>query len=133
MSRPLQILVIDDDLNVLNTVTAILTGRGYKVATASNGKRGLAMFRATPPSVVLVDLLMPEMDGIETIREIRASEGATRIIAMSGGGSALGDKDLLYMMLPLGADLTLAKPFDADTLVTTLEHALSLPDWRLRR
>ncbi len=116
---------MDDDRDILIAITAILADNGYLTETASDGRQGLQMFSADPPDLVLIDILMPEMEGIETIREIRASNDNAKIVAMSGGGG-IRSEDLLRMASSLGADMTLAKPFTAEELLDTLKMALEL-------
>lgn len=96
---------------------------GHEVMEAENGARGVALLRASTPHVVLLDLLMPEQDGIETIQQLRAEFPDTPVVAMSGGGSAkegglLADADLF------GADATLSKPFSRGELLATMERVL---------
>jgi CheY-like chemotaxis protein len=115
-----KILVIDDDSAMRRLVTRILSGENHEVIEAANGKQGLDQFAAHHPDVVVTDLLMPEQEGIETIRELRRIAPSLRIVAMSGGGT---DNDLMFlgMAKALGADAVLAKPFRAEELLRAVQ------------
>ncbi len=115
----MKILVIDDDHLVRYAVSKILLSYGYEVATASDGKSGMAVLRAEQPDAVITDIIMPEQEGIDTIIQIRRERPATKIIAMSGGGR-IRNFDFLEMARALGADDVIAKPFEADALLSCL-------------
>jgi CheY-like chemotaxis protein len=112
MSR---IVVVDDDLKVLRAVAAYLRGLGHDVRTAANGLEATAALSETPADLVVTDINMPGMDGIEIITSLRDAASATPIIAMSGGGLFDGAM-LLDSAEALGADRTLEKPFDLEDL-----------------
>jgi DNA-binding response OmpR family regulator len=118
------ILIIDDDPYARGTLQMILEEEGYAVLCAEDGERGLAAFHVSAPDLVVTDLIMPNKEGLETIREIRRSGATTPIIAVSGGGR-LKAADLLVLADHLGADAVLAKPFDADDLVTKVRDQLT--------
>src|ERR1700744_3477709 len=80
-----EILIIDDDAGMRRTMGRILESAGYDVVEAENGRVGLEKFLARHPRLVVTDLLMPAKDGLETIRDIRKSGLATKILATSGG------------------------------------------------
>jgi DNA-binding response OmpR family regulator len=115
-----RILVIDDDSNMRCLVARILARASHEVIEAANGKKGMEQFATYRPEVVVTDLLMPEQEGIETIRELRRIAPSLRIVAMSGGGT---DNDLIFlgMAKALGADAVLAKPFRADELIRAVQ------------
>jgi DNA-binding response OmpR family regulator len=118
------ILVIDDDDLMRSLVRRILEKEGHSVASAADGDRGLATFRAVKPDLVITDIVMPEKEGIWTIRQIRQDDTAARILAMSGGGSVIKD-DVLDIARLLGADDTIAKPFSARELVEKVRTVLA--------
>ncbi len=118
-----KILVIDDDPLVRSTVARVLRHRGYEAVLAEDGHKGLKLFQSEAPDVVVTDIIMPDREGIETIREMRAVRPDVKIIAISGGGR-LGNLDLLAMAKKLGADEIVAKPFDAAELVAPLTRCL---------
>jgi CheY-like chemotaxis protein len=111
-----KILVIDDNAQMRRTVRHVLAGGNHEVIEAADGNQGLDQFALHRPEIVITDLLMPEKEGIETIRELRRMAPALRIIAMSGGGTD-NDSIFLGMAKALGADAVLAKPFRADDLL----------------
>jgi len=119
------VLVIDDDPRVRETLEIMLDTYGFQVVMASNGRQGIAAFRDAAPDVVITDILMPEQDGIETIRAIRSEFPDAKIIAMSGRGDFAGP-DYLTIACKLGADRSILKPFDGEELENTLRSVLSM-------
>lgn len=103
-------------------VREMLAPHGLVVIEAADGESGIASFVRQRPSIVLMDLLMPGKEGIETIREIRATGLSVYIIAMSGGGAA-HNFDFLDAARKLGADDSLAKPFRLVDLTAKIEAA----------
>jgi CheY-like chemotaxis protein len=89
-----KVLVIDDDSLVRDTTVRILEREGYQVVVASDGVRGLRVFRTEQPDLVITDIIMPEKEGIETIGEIRGDRPDAKIIAISVGGR-IGNVDVL--------------------------------------
>jgi DNA-binding response OmpR family regulator len=118
------ILVIDDDDIVRAVVQRVLEKEGHSVASAADGERGVAAYRALKPELVITDIIMPEKEGIWTIREIRRDDAAARILAMSGGGSVIKN-DVLNLARQLGADETIAKPFSVQELVEKVRTILA--------
>lgn len=108
-----RILLIDDDELVLATIRRALERDGQEVVPAGGGREGLAVFDGETFDLVITDLVMPDGEGIETIRAIRARNADTPIIAISGGGLGRGlDPDtFLRMAAKLGANKVLRKPF----------------------
>jgi CheY-like chemotaxis protein len=122
-----RVLVIDDEYLVRTAIEAILQARGYEVVSAHNGGDGLAQLRQRQFDVVVTDLTMPEMTGIETIRAIRAQPAPPWIVAMSGGGRNQRH-DLLAMAREIGADRSLNKPFTPAELLQAIDQATAPPD-----
>ena len=118
------ILLIEDDPDVLHAIEILLSNLGYKVETARNGREGLKKFRANAPDLVLTDIIMPEVEGIETIIAMRQLRPDAKIVAMSGGGP-MNRESLLDMTVKLGATRSLAKPFDYDELVQVIARSLA--------
>ena len=118
----LTVLVIDDDEAVRSSLEMLLEAYGYEVVLARDGRQGLLAFRANTPEVVLVDLMMPVQDGIETIVQIRREWPDAFIVAMSGG-ARIGNWDGLAVARELGADHAIEKPFEADELLAILREA----------
>lgn len=120
----LRILVIEDDEFVRDAVRRMCEWLGHRVAEAPEGRAALRMEDADPADVILTDIYMPGMEGVETIREIRRRRPEAKVIAMSGGGGGLGPSDSLRMAQILGAQRTLLKPFDREELRVALEKVL---------
>jgi DNA-binding response OmpR family regulator len=118
-----KILVIDDDMMVRETIIEILESAGYDVLSAEDGKRGLALFLRERPDLVITDIIMPEMEGLQTITEIRRSGSAVKVIAISGG-CRLFNRDFLAIARLLGASDVIAKPFDAGDLLSRVGDCL---------
>jgi CheY-like chemotaxis protein len=124
-ARPL-VLVIDDDELVRLVLQTVLEEEGYEVAVATDGQQGLAALAARAPDLVITDIVMPEMNGLDLIREARAQGAATPIIAISGG-ARIDNQDVLERALVLGACAALAKPLDPDEMIALVRAALPAP------
>jgi DNA-binding response OmpR family regulator len=118
-----KILVIEDNLIVRNTVMRILQSAGYRVVTAGDGLEGFDIFRKERPDLVVTDIIMPQQEGIATIRQILAERPGTKIIAISGGGR-IGNTDFLQIARKMGAADVLQKPFDPDDLLGRINNCL---------
>ena len=115
-----QILVIDDDKMLQGVLKEILHFLGHEVRQAFDGREGVRLCREKPPDVVLTDIMMPEQDGLQTIRELRRICPEVKIIAMSGGSHILPDFDALAFASRFGARHILQKPFAHDQLRAAL-------------
>jgi DNA-binding response OmpR family regulator len=123
-----RILVIDDDACVSTAIQAILARRQCKTIVASRAHAGIHAFQTFGFDVVMVDLFMPGMNGLETIKRIR-SKSAVPIIAMSGfslRNSLDPDQDFLGMASLCGATISLRKPFSPSQLIAAINRGLSL-------
>ena len=119
-----KILVIDDNIAVRTTIVQMLEAEGYEVVSAEDGRRGLAVFRSAKPDLVVTDIIMPEKEGIETIRDIRDLSPKAKIIAISGGGR-IGNTDFLTIARALGASEVIAKPLDPDDFLSIVSRCLA--------
>lgn len=117
------ILVADDEEGVLRTVVVVLQRAGYKVTAVTDGSIAVRTLRSETFDLLITDILMTEMEGIETIMTVRQMRPELKIIAMSGGGR-LGPTDYLQMASKLGVYATLTKPFTHDSLVQTVQACL---------
>ncbi len=117
------ILLVDDDALVRTSLAFALEDAGHRVIQAGNGDEGLAALRNAAFDVVVLDILMPEREGIETIREIRKTWASLPVLAISGGDKT-GWSDFLRMASALGANDTLAKPFTAIEFVERVGRLL---------
>ncbi|NQT73149.1 MAG: response regulator transcription factor [Chloroflexi bacterium] len=116
MIRQFRILAVDDEKRILTFLKSKLKASGYDVLTASNGKEALELAHTQEPDLIALDIVMPKMDGIETLKELR-SFSSVPVIMLSAKGS---DTDKIKG-LSLGADDYLAKPFNPDELVARIE------------
>ena len=119
--RAATILVVDDMAGIRGLVRKVLAGAGYNVMEAVDGKDALRQIRSTDVDLVLTDLVMPEMEGLEMIRNIRTEWPALKIIAMSGAF----DGQFLQTAGLLGAHATLAKPIRPDALLNAVRRVLA--------
>jgi CheY-like chemotaxis protein len=118
------ILVVDDNDQLRATIGRALKGAGHDVVLAANGKSAVALLPTVPYDLVLTDIVMPDMEGLELIRAVRKANPAARIIAMSGGGRGAAE-DYLTLAKNFGAAATLEKPFNLEVLVRTIEDVLA--------
>ncbi len=118
-----KILVVDDDAALRNLLVRMLKRAGYEVEEAADGRQAVRAYRASPADLVLTDMFMPEMDGMEAIMMLRREFPDVRIVVMSGG-AYIGTPDILEMAEQLGAARTLAKPVASADLLRTVEAVL---------
>ncbi len=111
-----RILVVDDEERIVNFLTSKLKASGYEVLTASDGVKGLEQAQAQEPDLIVLDLLMPKMNGLEMLKELRSFSAVPVIILTAKGEDADRIKGL-----QLGADDYLPKPFNPDELVARIE------------
>ena len=114
--RQFRILVVDDEVRILNFLSSKLKASGYEVLTASNGLEGMEQAQAQEPDLIVLDLLMPKMDGLEMLKQLRSFSAVPVIILTAKGADADRIKGLR-----LGADDYLPKPFNPDELVARIE------------
>ncbi len=115
------VLVVDDDPGVRDVIRSMLESSGYSVLLAANGKEALRLLRTLRADLILTDLVMPEQEGIETIKTLRREYPEIKVIAMSG---AFGG-DYLRIAAYLGAHATLAKPIQMDRLLRLVSETLA--------
>jgi CheY-like chemotaxis protein len=118
------ILVIDDNIGVLATLIYLLEEQGYNVLSAENGRAGVRIYRSQHPDLVIADIIMPEQEGITTIREIKRVCPEAKIIAISGG-ARLGNADPLETACRVGANTALPKPLDPDDFLAIVSNLLA--------
>ncbi|MBA7486252.1 Transcriptional regulatory protein KdpE [subsurface metagenome] len=111
-----RILAVDDDQRILNFLRSKLKASGYEVFTANNGIEGLEQAQAQEPDLIVLDLLMPKMDGLEMLKVLRSFSAVPVIILTAKGANSDRIKGL-----QLGADDYLPKPFNPDELVARIE------------
>ena len=117
------ILVIDDDESIRAVFRRFLSGQGYRVVCAENGKEGLRLLALNPPDLVITDIMMPEADGLEVVMAIRQKDKKLPVIAISGGMRA-APMDFLPLMKKFGADTVLYKPVEMEDLLEVVRNEL---------
>ncbi len=127
------ILVIDDEPEVGNALRRVLERAGFDVTTTTTGAEGIAILEREPADLVITDIMMAKVHGIDVIRAIRAQNNPVRIIAISGGGNfgplgyqpeAITTSAYLQAATKAGADAILTKPFDKDDLLSIVRQLL---------
>jgi len=115
------ILVIDDEEMMRVLLRSTLKGAGYEVVEAANGRQGLELYRRSPTDLVITDILMPEMNGLDMILELTRYFLDAKVIAISGEG---GEKNVLDVAKLLGARRTFHKPFSMLELLDAVRYEL---------
>ena len=118
-----KILIADDDENISELIRLYVTKEGFTAITANNGVKALELFRSESPSIIILDIMMPEMDGWQVCREIRKTSNVP-IIMLTAKGETF-DK---VLGLELGADDYMVKPFETKELVARIKAVLRRTD-----
>ncbi|NWH05143.1 response regulator [Desulfobacter latus] len=113
------ILIIDDEASILKMFEKFFRLNSYDVITADNGADGIALFHKHHPDVVITDVVMPDKEGLETIRELKSIDSDANIIAVTGGPSMYLKNARLF-----GAKETFQKPVDKKELLSTIKNML---------
>lgn len=120
--EPLKILVVDDEAAIRNLLDDLLGDEGYEVCTASNGRAALELVQRERPDLILMDVMMPELDGQETLRRLRAVPelAIVPVILMSAAASITPDSadDIAFI----------SKPFNLDHVLAVITHMLFKKD-----
>ena len=114
------VLIVDDEVSILNSLSSILEDEGYEVAVAKSGTEALKICLVDPPDLMLLDIWMPEMDGLETLRKVKESSPATQVMMMSGHGSI----ETAVKAIKLGAYDYIEKPLSLENVTLRVKHAL---------
>jgi CheY-like chemotaxis protein len=119
-----QVIVADDVAEICNLVAIYLEPFGFAVTSAKSGREALEIYRNKGCDLVVADVLMPEVDGIELISELKR-EPNVRVVAISGGGQNIDASYCLNLAKATGAHVTLPKPFNRKQLLAAVETALA--------
>ena len=114
------ILIVDDEVSILNSLSSILEDEGYEVSVAKSGVEALKLCAATAPELMMLDIWMPEMDGLETLRRLRELVPNTQVMMMSGHGSI----ETAVRAIKLGAYDYIEKPLSLENVTLRVKHAL---------
>ena len=117
------ILIVEDDREMLETLSLALRSRGHSVVTAGDGGEGVERFSVSHFDLVVTDILMPDLDGLGMIEEMKRMAPSIKIVAMSGGGTA-AEFDFLDAAKKRGVIATLTKPFQIAVLNELVDRCL---------
>ena len=123
-NRTSNILIVDDNIDNLGLLANLLSDRGYKVRKAINGKIALMGVRAEAPDLILLDILMPDLDGYEVCRQLKSDPNTTAIPVIFL--SALDEGDDKVKGFQVGGEDYIAKPFEAEEVLARVEHQLQI-------
>ena len=115
-----KILVIDDEPELLALMMELLTDEGYQAFIAANGADGIRLNELENPDLIVLDLRMPEMDGIETLRQIRKKDNKVKVVILTGYGSP----DTIRDAADLNVSEYLSKPFDNEQLLRVISETI---------
>ncbi|MFH0793095.1 MAG: response regulator [bacterium] len=118
-----KILAIDDENDVLLIIKTALKSEGYEVQTATNGLDGLALAEEFGPDLIVLDIMMPEMDGFEVLRHLKDNEKTFHVPVIMLTG--LSDKAKIQDALNKGIDYYIVKPFEFHDLISKVEIAIA--------
>jgi len=118
-----KILFVDDEQPLLDVWVKFFTKRNFQVLTASSGEEGLKVIRREKPALVVLDIRMPGMSGIDVLKELRKKDKTTKVIILTGYGTA----DSVRVGAEMGVSDFIAKPFDLNRLCRMIEETLGLP------
>jgi CheY-like chemotaxis protein len=116
-------LIIEDNLEIRENTTEILELAGYNVITANNGKEGISIATLEKPDVILCDIMMPEMNGYDVIRQLKSNPATLYIPFIYVTASA--EKSEVKIAMDMGADGYVRKPFDVSELIESINQALA--------
>lgn len=119
-----RILIVDDDPLTREIAVELLSDAGHDCLVAEDGRQGLAVLQARPADLVLLDMIMPVMDGVETLRHIKAAWPALPVLVMSAGARTISMQSLLRLAASLEADEVIQKPLRAATLLPVVDRLL---------
>ncbi len=117
-----KIMVIDDESSIRSLLREVLEKSGHQVVEACDGREALALYQKDKADLVIIDLLMPEVDGLEATLQLSREYLDTKIIAMTG---AQGDRNFLDIAKLFGARRTFEKPFDLKEMLHAIESELA--------
>ncbi|HVR42618.1 MAG TPA: sigma-54 dependent transcriptional regulator [Thermoanaerobaculia bacterium] len=121
-----RILVVDDDADVVAGLGALLEHAGWSVETAATGREAFRKFEEFSPDLVLLDVMLPDMPGLEVLDQIKGESESTAVVMMSG----MGTIDMAVQAMKMGAETFVSKPCDFDSLEVVLEQSARMIETR---
>lgn len=118
------VLIVDDEDQLRTLMCETLKEAGYRVTEARDGTEALLQYRMAPADLVIMDILMPNQDGLETTVTLKREFPNVKIIAITGGSDMIGILNFLDVAKMLGAHRVLQKPFDMKALLDTVQAEL---------
>ena len=119
------VLIVDDEEAIRRLIRTTLEQAGYRVQEAADGKEGLSHYRQAPADLVIMDILMPDQDGLESILSLRREFPNAKIMAITGGSDMIGILNFLDVARMLGARRTLQKPFEMQQLLDAVQAEIA--------
>jgi CheY-like chemotaxis protein len=118
------VLIVDDDENIRKLISRLLQKEGLSVIEATNGNEGVKYYKTKAPEIVVIDIIMPEKDGLAAIREIKALNNRAKVVAISGG-LVMTPQAYLDEAEEISADYVLPKPIERLELVGAVRNLLN--------
>ncbi len=115
-----KILIVDDAEFLRVRISKMLTGDGYDVIQAENGARAVEMYKENKPDLVLMDITMPEMDGLTALKTIRGFDPSAKVIMLT----ALGQESVVLEAIKTGARDFIVKPFEHDRVINAIRKLI---------
>jgi len=121
-----RILLIEDEQQVRELLREILEQNGHEIIACKNGADGIRQYKESSFDLVIMDVLLPDKDGFETLNELKQHHDQVNVLAISGGCGP-GTVNVLHIAQRLGARQTLAKPFDLTDFLAVVDQLLAVP------
>ena len=118
-----KVLVVDDAEFLRMRISKMLTSQGHTIIEADNGQNAVSVYKSAHPDVVLMDITMPEMDGLSALKEIKALDPTAKVVMLT----ALGQDTVVLEAIRTGASDFVVKPFDPNRVLAAVNKALGLP------
>ena len=119
-----KILIVDDEDAAIRVLTQLLERAGYAVTSSQSAKDGMFLQREDPADLIIMDIFMPDLNGLEAIQRLKKTYPETPIVAISGGNNMAG-RDCLDLAREKGADYAFRKPFKAAEFIDVINTALA--------
>lgn len=118
----MRVMVVDDAKGVRESIRMALEAAGMAVVTCSDGREALRLLSDVEVDVIVTDIWMPSLDGLDLIKELRATRPAVRVFVMTGGGPRMSMESAISIADVWGAERAFVKPFDEQELVNAIQN-----------